>query len=255
MRTTTLMTALARAARALRRGRVAAFYKRHEAGAIIAGIVVAIVLGLWARAEWMTARTRFRLTIEVETAEGLRSGSSVFATATAEGPTWGPPDTQRLSLHKRGEAVLVDLGEGRLLLALLLFGPHGISSAEGIYDLLGPALAPRRRVSWQDAPKLRGRGDVPAEYMPLFATFDDPRDPASARVVEPGEFAAVFGPGVSFRRAWVETTDAPVVFALKERLPWVEDGPSLHSFATALLATGFDPRGSFYTNTILQVRD
>lgn len=61
---------------------------------------------------------RFRMTVEVDTPDGLKTGSSVYE-VTAEG-RWSPlPETQSSFLGERGEAVAVEIAPGRTLFALL----------------------------------------------------------------------------------------------------------------------------------------
>jgi hypothetical protein len=71
------------------------------------------VVGLklvWALA-YPTSRHRFRLTVNVETPTGLRSGSSVMETVVERLPGWvGLREGQLAIPSLIGEAVFVDLG-------------------------------------------------------------------------------------------------------------------------------------------------
>jgi hypothetical protein len=59
-----------------------------------------------------------------------------------------------------------------------------------------------------------------------LASFDL-NDPSNARVVRPDEFEAVFGPGVRFKRVWIEMTDEPVTRGIEKKFPWWNAGPFL----------------------------
>ncbi len=62
---------------------------------------------------------RYRLTVEVETSEGLRTGSSVIEVQQSLGRSAMNPAGQRISRRIRGEAVAVELPLGQTLFALL----------------------------------------------------------------------------------------------------------------------------------------
>ena len=162
---------------------------------------------------------RFRLTIEVETPEGVKSGSSVIETAVWESGNWGPVEARGIRTSTKGDAVFVELGHGRNLTALLGFGPVG-SDQSRIYSLTRAALAPGKDVNWQDEPKLKGRGELPEDFVPTLVTFTDLGDPRSARVVKPADFEKVFGPGFKFRRAILETTRDSITWSIDKKMPW-----------------------------------
>ena len=65
-------------------------------------------------------RLRQKITVEVETPAGLRSGSSVVETEVRKGKSWG--DASGTTFRLKGEAVAVDLPGGRTLFALLRGG-------------------------------------------------------------------------------------------------------------------------------------
>ena len=63
-----------------------------------------------------SARYRFRMTVEVETPQGLKSGSSVIEVRLARGMAIG--DSSGVSSGVFGEAVVVDLPDGPLFVLL-----------------------------------------------------------------------------------------------------------------------------------------
>lgn len=62
---------------------------------------------------------RYRLTVEVETPEGIKSGFSVIEVRTTMAGRVKLPDANALAIDFIGEAVTVDLGKRGLLFALL----------------------------------------------------------------------------------------------------------------------------------------
>ena len=160
---------------------------------------------------------RFRLIIEIETPDGLKTGSSVIQTRFWASGCW-LPEACGLRTEAHGEAVFIDLGHGKNLVAILGWGPTG-ADQEKLFHLTRVALAPARDVNWKDEYKLKGRGDLPPAYVPTLVTFADLNDPKTARVVRPDQFAQVFGPGVHFKRAWIETTSDPVTNEIVAKVP------------------------------------
>ncbi len=163
---------------------------------------------------------RFRLTIEVETSEGLKSGSSVLQTTFWESGGWGPIEARGVRASAKGEAVYVDLGKGEFVIAILGWGMKG-QDQNKIFGLTRAALAPGRNIDWQHENELKGRGTLPPEYVPTFVTFINPNDPKTARIVPLDALEKVIRPGVRFRRAFIETTKDPVTRTLSAKLPWL----------------------------------
>jgi len=162
---------------------------------------------------------RYRLTIEVDTPEGLKSGSSVIETTVRDDTeSWGPPEARMVRSRTKGEAVFVDLGSGKHVIALLVMGPTGADDPD--FNRLLPNLFPHRELnemrSWQDR---KGQFTVAANLVPTLVILPDVNSPTTAQVVRPDEFETVFGPGVRFRRAWVEMTRDPITAELEQRLP------------------------------------
>ena len=162
---------------------------------------------------------RFRLTIDIETPEGIKSGSSVIETSTWESGGWGPTEAQGIRRSFRGRAVFVDLGGGKNLVALLAFGSNGRDQTK-LFELARAALAPGRTADWQEEYRLKGAGVLPPDYTPTLITFADLANPKTASVVYRSELGKVFGPGFRFLQARLETTTEPVSHSIEKILPW-----------------------------------
>lgn len=213
---------------------------------------IGLALFLAAMALWIvvakTPTHAYRLTIEVATPEGPRSGSAVrhvFA---------GCPGL----LHKLlpigagagarvdGEAVFLDLGGGRNLIALMAGGPNGDDVDQplglayyamadvGLINIGRLALAPPLRLC--DFKLQTGTALLSPRRLPTLVTFTDLSAPNSARVLQPTEagFTSVFGPGYRLARVTVEMVPVgiwpfdvvglwgePVTRGIEQRIPFL----------------------------------
>jgi hypothetical protein len=166
---------------------------------------------------------RYRLTALVDTPQGLRTGSSVIQIQwSSGGRAWGP--MQGGSITQKGDAVMVDLPNGRKLFVLL--------TAQDNYDWPGWSLQSVYRGAAADPTgvphtiRLLPRKDknVSGEMVdnwPYFVTFDDPKIAMSIRRVDPDNLAATFGKGYAMKGLTVQLTDAPITRGIERTLPWV----------------------------------
>jgi hypothetical protein len=122
----------------------------------------------------------------------------------------------------KGEAVFVDLGGGRHVIATLGFGPYGI---EDTVDRLAFEAFKRagRPMDAKTIAKARGHASLNGDLLPILVTFADPKNPKTARVLKVGDFHLVFGQGVRFRDARIELTADPVTRGITQKLPWLVD--------------------------------
>jgi hypothetical protein len=175
---------------------------------------------------------RYRLTLEVETPEGLKIGSTVrevceFLTAPFPINLTNP----RQSVFAiRGEAVVVDLGDRGLLFGTL-WGQNGLNDQD--YAISLPTRVFRRTGLLQDLrgkdvperlEQLRAKANLTNMELPFLARFRDPNDSTTVEGVDPGDLASSFGTGVKFSHAWIEMTDDPVSTGIEKILPWLEGG-------------------------------
>ena len=185
------------------------------------GFIVATIYS-----NWFTYVHHFRLTVEAETPEGTKSASSVLKAVYVKSPKWIPQNTS-LSSGLHGEAVFLDLGGGKNIVALLALGANG-------EQWMGPDLAARalrgegpekmlKSFWYRDAPNWTGSADLTEPLLPALVTFADPTKPETVRVIRPDQVETEIGPGFRFKRAWVEMTRDPIRRELKGRMPWVDD--------------------------------
>jgi hypothetical protein len=185
---------------------------------MIIAIPVAWVGGAFVYETLNTYSHRFRLTIEVDTPEGVKAASSVIQ-ATHTGKATGLPQTGGTYSSVRGEAVFVELGNNRHVIAVLAFGPH--AGQDQIDQLAADAFGRNRAFWYKEAPSWTGRAELTGDLIPTLVTFTDLNDPTTAQVVRPDAFESVFGPGVRFKRAWIEITGDPVTRGIEKKLPWL----------------------------------
>jgi len=187
--------------------------------AIILGVGGGIAFAVYLYLASNTYTNRFRLTIEIDTPEGIKSGSSVIETSAWES-RYGFAETRGVRGDARGEAVFVDLGRNLHLVAVLGWGPKG-EDQDKIFGLKRAALARGLRIDWTEEYKLKGKGELPRDYVPTLVTFANRDDPTSVRVVPTDGLEQAFGPGFRFRRATIETTADPLRQTITRRLRWL----------------------------------
>ncbi len=192
---------------------------------------------------------RFRLTVEIDTPRGVRSGSSVMQVRYGLSLNVNGGG-QQADVDLDGEGVFVDLGDGR---HLVLVHGHPLLRSGAWDQRFMPAdvffpdhSGPRQiRTLKASGGRLQGGADLTPEQIPSLATFErGTADPASARVVygkaigrvvdgaderEKGghidEIAQVFGPGHGLRRVRLDmvSADTPITRRLKATFGWLSD--------------------------------
>jgi hypothetical protein len=202
--------------------------------AIIAVVIAGLLGGYWLI--WPSYSYGFRLIVDVDTPSGLKTGSSVLNMVWRSQVPIGP---RGAVTQVKGEAVFVDLGGGRNLIATLGFGPNG-SQDRMEYLAFDAFKNVGRPMNIETLAKAQGSAPLSGELIPTFVTFTDLNDPKTARVVRPDEFSTVFGEGVAFRGARIELTNDPVTKGIEARLPWLSH---VEKYRT-------DPANPF-TNTLL----
>lgn len=179
---------------------------------------------------------RYRMTVTVETPQGARSGSAVLESSMREGVRYG--DAGGIHYGLKGEAVAVDMPDGKTLFALLRSVARGdpLGYHATLFDmaiLADPTLRaayglkPNQMPRWQEShPEIRRRKQaitLAPELYPMLVTFRDIADPTSVERVDPGDLAASFDAGVKLKRITLEITDDPVTIGIEKRLGWLRD--------------------------------
>lgn len=166
---------------------------------------------------------RFKMTVEVETPEGLRTGSSVMQ-VTGWLPTATLPESHGFELKLKGEAVAVDLPGGKTLFALLKTRDTIEGTALWVFHPEARGHPDRMMAAVRDLGRASSNGRraalAPDKY-PMLVTFADARDPKSVMLIDPNDLAARFSAGTRLRRITVQITDDPVTKGVVKRLGWL----------------------------------
>ncbi len=167
---------------------------------------------------------RFRMTVEVETPDGLRAGSSVYE-VTAGNRTALLPDMADRNKSLRGEAVAVDLPNDRMLFALL---KTDNAFRSDLAHISMAALDPAYNNDWiESADRISSMegtlssAEVPLEDYPIFITFQNSQNPSSVRRVNARDMTEVFGEDFRLKRIVVQVTEDPVTTGIETKLPWL----------------------------------
>jgi hypothetical protein len=141
---------------------------------------------------------KYRLKVEVETPDGIKSASGVMAVH---------PDrsySRAGQTRTNGDAVFVDLGGGKNLLALLAHIDQSVELDGMNYVALRAYNVAGRKVSFNDMSRMTGAVPVTGALIPVLVTFISPDDPATARAVPPDDLEAALGKGFRLRGIWAE---------------------------------------------------
>jgi hypothetical protein len=190
--------------------------------ALIAAVIGAFVLAY--KIAYPSTVYKYRMTVEVEVNGEIRSGSSVIQVERHVNPKWSLSPGMTIN-RVYGDAVFVDLGLGRNVIAALHVraGKPTWASAENWPNWRtqprgGTAFPiPLRRTALAD------------DQMPMFVTFTDINNPKTLLRVNPDRFESIFGNGIKLKAVYVETTLDPITRSITQHLPWFK---SLSSGAT-----------------------
>ncbi len=222
-------------------------------------IIILLIIGLVVvyKLAYPTYTYRYRMTVEVNTPEGVKSGSSVIEVTTSQWPKWlsGISAGNHSGYYIKGEAVFVDLGSGKNMVTLLATGrdaegvnamayllPHEMLNRE--YKSGRPSVKWARELSNMVGNKI----EIQPNYIPTTITFINDNDPRSAEIlystesydanngkgkylfkrrVAENNIQSVFGEGYTLKGVYVELTQDPVSNILREKLRWMNNSIEL----------------------------
>lgn len=182
-----------------------------------------------------TSSYRFRMTVEADTPQGARTGSSVMEVLAAK-EIFHMSETHPVNVGMRADAPMIEAPGGPVF-ALLENSENG----ELLLNNVSQALNPKANAHDPDVYMRRIRelgsiwssheAELPRESWPIFVQFRDPADPMSLRKVDPS--------AIGIKRIKVETTRDPVTRGIEEKLPWLDN---LEQFETI--------KGNPFSNTV-----
>jgi hypothetical protein len=174
---------------------------------------------------------KYRLTVDVETPDGVKSGSSILAITPDRGYS------RKGHTSASGDAIFVDLGGGKNLMALLVHLDDKKVDLDAInyVALRAYTAAGGKRVSFNDMSKLTGPAPVKGELIPVLVSFADPANQGTARAVPPDQSESVLGKGYRLRGLTAEVVPNgfwpvdfggplgdPVTRGIAAKLPWLD---------------------------------
>lgn len=193
-----------------------------------------VVMSLGLASCGRTESYRYKLTLAVNTPDGVKRGSSVV-----ELLFYDVSIPARGTMHKlSGEALYLDLGPGRRPLIALLtsqlhpkYGKDQRWSRDGGPDdnllsrLYGVTLSASLLEYVSKIARMRGAHEITTDDLPDLVTFADINDPKSVIEVDPKDLQAALGPNVSWNEITLESTDEPITKGIELKLPWI---PAYH---------------------------
>jgi hypothetical protein len=192
---------------------------------------------------------RYKLTLSVDTPEGVKTSSSVVELRYFD--VFFPDQSQ--PHETKGQALYLSLGPRRRPLIALLtrirrideIAPN-IDEFRWLEDSPSPVLTKvclgqARLLDWLDNASLLKRHchhsiAISPHDLPDLVTFANIDNPNSVILVNPDELTATLGLGISWRAITIEVTDEPLTTAIEDSLPQIVDYkaniplPSVNSF-------------------------
>ena len=243
---------------------------------ILIGVTLLMAI-IYAAGEFMMSPRgtwRYKMTVEIETPEGVKVGSAVREINVIHGIKITPESHPSISL--KGEAVAVDLGERGMVFALLNDAESLVFKAFPIPGKIpgGGGTTPEGIRYY--AQLKTGSAVLPPKWVPMMVTFTDRNDPASVELVYQSEldfqnstpskgthynitdnFESIFGNGVKLKQVKIEMTEDPVTVEVVKWLPWLPeyygqllDKRRFHTFEAQNKLANSLGAGSFAVNTI-----
>lgn len=219
--------------------------------------IVVLVLGLavWWKMAFPSGKWRYKMTVTVETPEGMKTGSAVREVSVKAAPRISPHMLPTVKL--RGEALVVDLGERGVLFALLSGYKKGDDYGADIPAIMfSPTQAVMKNETIHYMSRLKkAHIEVPVEWYPKFVHFKDRNDPKTVELVikmkscspktgvprstvciDKDRFEEIYGEGVRLKSVDIVMTDEEMKLGkVNEYLPWLSalNGGYLHGGRTS----------------------
>ena len=203
----------------------------------ILGIVMALMaITAAVKVAYPSATLRYKITVSIDTPEGVRTGSAVrevFIQRQPELPESGP------HIVPKGEAVVVDLGKRGVVFALTSFDDYQVIFKAFPYHRGGLTVEGLKYYS-----QLKNvKEELKPERYPMLVTFRNLEDPKSVvalretsgclkrdqngTCVQEGfhvtadRFEEMFGKGVRLGKVEIEMTDESITTGVVDWLPWI----------------------------------
>jgi hypothetical protein len=181
--------------------------------AVFVALCLAVVAGFpWAyRLLYPIYVCRYRMTVDLVMGGRHYSGSSVAELRVKMQPRLLVPP---LVAGERGEATVVDLGDGRALVAQL-----GYPVVFRAFNL------PNDPAGAAQLPLLRGERRLAMQNLPTLVFFSDVNDPLSVKQVNPSALRETLGLDAQMGSVTVSITNDPITQDIEQKLPFLGNGP------------------------------
>ncbi|MCB1592103.1 MAG: hypothetical protein KDI90_06585 [Alphaproteobacteria bacterium] len=181
-------------------------------------LVVGVVLVFAGSGYLYPATWNYRITIEVETPEGLKAGSAVRQ-VKAFRPMALNPDVPNIKYLVLGEAVVVDLGERGVLFSIIR--PRSYEEFFNAFPFNGTDQ--HKKLEFYNNIKLGEKAELKST-LPRLVMFRDLHEPISVVGVDVDNMGEVFGQGVNLKSITIEKTNDPVTYGdVRKKLTWLSD--------------------------------
>lgn len=198
------------------------------------GLVTILVLAVllpWLFGEYPRGTWRYRVTVEILTPEGIKTGSAVREVRAFTDFRIG--DHGGGGAGSTGEAVVVDLQERGLLFLLTSIDDYG-TVFRAFPHPEGRGGLTREGIAYYSNLKNARTSVLSDKYRFQIVRFRTPTDPRTVELVVGQQFERdiqtfvtvdriqeIFGEGVVIKDIIIETTDEPVTTVIDSYLPWL----------------------------------
>lgn len=195
---------------------------------LLIGVVV------WWTFPFPSSHWRYKITVEVDTPEGVKSGSAVREMFFSTEPRIFP-EQAGFSFRTEGEAIVVDLGtRGHLF---VLFGNELHDAFPNPYYKMGRVEKYWEYMRYYSDLKYGNTAQLlPADKWPQMVMFKNIKDPKSVTLVRGGRFNVqkqdydsvddveeLFGTDVKIKQITVEITNESVTWGIDKVLTWLPE--------------------------------
>lgn len=201
----------------------------HTRRQTLTGLLVVIALALCLSAcKKASTSYRYRMTVEVETPQGVRTGSSVIE-------VFGDEDFAGNLHHRvRGEGAPVTLPDGTILFALLRSPTDGEAANGYALAAFADRLPDIHTSEWYERERalrdLAGVAALPRRVYPTLVRFADRSDWRSVEALDPDHL----GPGIRVRRILIEITRDRITNNVEPLLPPFLSSAEMDAWLTSL---------------------
>jgi hypothetical protein len=188
-------------------------------GILVVGVVAAFALSEVIKPEVFT--WRYKITVEIETPEGIKSGSAVRELRVLKNNREITPQVPPYNFEVVGEAVVVDMGERGTLFGLIGSRADLLGTFDDKFQSHPPSFR-SMTTSLDYEAELELGITRPFERDIWFVAFEDIEDPQSIFTIKPEDFESFFGKGVKLKNKYITIVDEPISYGRVEQfLNWI----------------------------------